>query len=442
MFNYRKINFEVMHDTKKHYESNPILREAVIKSIRQQYMVAAEEDISVDAATACHTKYVVSGKRSFEAAKAYKGKKVAVLNFANNHSIGGSPFSAGAQEESLCRCSTLLPCLEAMKYMFYDTHIRQYENGEIDFRGNDDLIYTPNVVVFKSDESTEPIYPKMIDDWYEVNIITSAAPEIGDRSLPSNYEQLITSRIKKILDVAAREKNEVLILGAWGCGAFKNPTDIVARVFFSLLKNYDFETVEFALSSKGNISNSPFAKYCGCKEEPDIKDTIVSLLESTGRENISIVIHFLTNHGFFDVPASVQHHNNFAGGLAKHSLEVYREAMRLNEEMKLPVTSVTLCSLLHDVCKYDQFAMLDGHPISITACLQKGHGRRSMYILTRKCGLPLNYDEAMAIWWHMGEHEPSKEWCQNEYDEACNIPLCKLIQQADSIAAHKEENTH
>lgn len=121
--------------------------------------------------------------------------------------------------------------------------------------------------MFKSDELTEPIYPKMIGDWYEVNIITSAAPEIGDHSIPGNYEQMITSRIKKILDVAAREHNEVLILGAWGCGAFKNPTDIVARIFFSLLKNYDFETVEFALSSKGDVSNSPFAKYCGCKEK-------------------------------------------------------------------------------------------------------------------------------------------------------------------------------
>ena len=438
MINYCKINKEVMLDTKKHYESDPELQKAVKNSIRQQYMVAEEEDISVPVATACNTKYVVSGKRSFEAAKAYKGKRVAVLNFANNHSIGGAPFSAGAQEESLCRCSTLLPCLEAMKSKFYDKHRRQYENGEIDFCGNDDLIYTPNVVVFKSDELTEPIYPKMIDDWYKVNIITSAAPEIGHHGLPENYEQMITSRIKKILDVAAREHNEVLILGAWGCGAFKNPIEIVARIFFSLLRNYDFEIVEFALSSKGDISSSPFAKYYRDKEERNIKDTIISLLESTGRENINTVIQFLEKNGFFDVPASVQHHNNFAGGLAKHSLEVYREAMKLNEKMKLPVTSVTLCSLLHDVCKYDQFAMSEGHPTYIPACLQKGHGHRSMFILTRRCGLPLNYDEAMAIWWHMGKFEPSKERYQNEYKETCNIPLCTLIQQADSIATQKD----
>ena len=178
-------------------------------------------------------------------------------------------------------------------------------------------------------------------------------------------------------------------------------------------------------------------KYCEGKDEPNIKDTIISLLKSTGRENINKVIDFLEKNSFFDAPASVQFHNNFAGGLAKHSLEVYREAMKLNEKMNLPVTSVTLCSLLHDVCKHDQYVMSEGRPTSIPACLKKGHGHRSMYILTRKCGLPLNYDESMAIWWHMGEHEQSKEWCQKEYEDACKIPLCKLIQQADSIAAHR-----
>ena len=42
-------------------------------------------------------------------------------------------------------------------------------------------------------------------------------------------EELITSRIKKILDVAAKERVEVLILGAWGCGAFRNPREVVAK---------------------------------------------------------------------------------------------------------------------------------------------------------------------------------------------------------------------
>ena len=80
------------------------------------------------------------------------------------------------------------------------------------------------------------------------------------RRKPSNYEAAITSRVKKILDVAAKEKAEVLILGAWGCGAFRNDPVVVSRAFHSLLKNYNFEVVEFALASRGDVSGSVFGE--------------------------------------------------------------------------------------------------------------------------------------------------------------------------------------
>ena len=129
--------------------------------------------------------------------------------------------------------------------------------------GNDDLIYTPDVVVFKSDLRTDPVYPQMLssDEWYKVNVITCAAPVmIRVASLPDNYEMAIRSRIKKILDVAAKEGNEVIILGAWGCGAFRNPIEIVARVFVELVKNYHFEIVEFALATRNDVRSSAFAR--------------------------------------------------------------------------------------------------------------------------------------------------------------------------------------
>ena len=260
---YREINFEVMSDTQRRYETNPELIEAIEWSIKNQYMVAEEENIDLPAADTISTRYIVSGKRSFEAAKEYSGKKVAVLNYANNVSIGGAPFRAGAQEESLCRCSTLLPCLQAMEEPFYKKHRRQARKKEINYMGNDDLIYTPEVVVFKSDLRTDPVYPQMLDrdEWYKVNVITCAAPVMARVSTrPDNYEMVIRSRIKKILDVAAKEKNEVVILGAWGCGAFRNPIKIVSRVFVELVKNYPFELVEFALATRNDVGSSAFAQ--------------------------------------------------------------------------------------------------------------------------------------------------------------------------------------
>ena len=157
--NYYQINHEVMTDTKKQYESVVELKEAVKCSIERQFMVAQEDNIDQPAVENSQTKYVCSGKRSFEAAKAYIGKKTAVLNFANNHSIGGAPFSAGAQEESLCRCSTLLPCLEAMREPFYLKHIRQYETKEIGNIGNDDLIYTIHSVPSFWDRWDQCVHP-------------------------------------------------------------------------------------------------------------------------------------------------------------------------------------------------------------------------------------------------------------------------------------------
>ena len=263
MSNYREINRQVMTDTKRQYETVPELREAVRYSIGHQFMVAHEENIDQPEVQDSQTQYVCSGKRSFEAAKAYKGKKTAVLNFANNHSIGGAPFSAGAQEESLCRCSTLYPCLQAMKTPFYQKHSDDYSRHLLDVMGNDDLIYTPDVVVFKTDERTDPICPQTMDksEWYKVDVITCAAPELFKmRRMPSNYEAIITSRVKKILDVAAKARVEVLILGAWGCGAFKNDPVVVSKAFYSLLKNYNFEVVEFALASRGDVSGSVFAR--------------------------------------------------------------------------------------------------------------------------------------------------------------------------------------
>lgn len=264
MYDYRAINCQVMTDTKKKYETNTDLVEAVKHSIEKQFMVTAEEDIALSPASDEQTNYVFSGKRSFEAAKTYKGKKVAVLNFANNHCPGGAPFSAGAQEESLCRCSTLLPCISAMFEPFYEKHRNEYDSGIIDNLGSDDLIYTPDIIVFKTDERTDPVIPQMMEEeeWYKVDVITCAAPQMNRFcSFPENYESIISSRIKKILDVAAQEKVEVLILGAWGCGAFANDSGIVSKVFCKLLKNYAFPTVEFALACKDeDVGNSIFTQ--------------------------------------------------------------------------------------------------------------------------------------------------------------------------------------
>ncbi|MBO5147291.1 MAG: TIGR02452 family protein [Clostridia bacterium] len=66
---------------------------------------------------------------------------------------------------------------------------------------------------------------------------------------PAELESLLTSRIKRIFEIDAANENEVLILGAFGCGAFRNPPEIVAKVFNTVMSSYlnCFDTIEYAI---------------------------------------------------------------------------------------------------------------------------------------------------------------------------------------------------
>jgi len=249
MFDFRKLNEFVMSHT---YSKNCLdteLAKAIYDSTSKQVVIYENEELNIpkDGPT---TNIIMSKKRSFEAARSYIGKKIAVLNFANNHNVGGAPFSAGAQEESLCRISTLYNCLLYEYRSFYAHHKELYKEHKINHWGNSDLIYTPDVVVYKSDESA----PKMLEkkDWYKVDVITSAAPklpyDIGYIE-PMDWGAAGLPRLRRVFEIAKKNNVEVLILGAWGCGAFHNPPEAVALTFKLLLEQYHFETVEFAIYS-------------------------------------------------------------------------------------------------------------------------------------------------------------------------------------------------
>ena len=56
-------------------------------------------------------------------------------------------------------------------------------------------------------------------------------------------------RLTRILDVAALNNAEVVILGAFGCGAFQNKPEVVARAAKEVITDYlqVFKTIEFAV---------------------------------------------------------------------------------------------------------------------------------------------------------------------------------------------------
>ena len=167
---------------------------------------------------------------TLQAAKKYKEKgKVAVLNFANPVEPGGGVVrGAMAQEECLCRSSALYPCLTAENV---EQEYYLYHRGCGGFSYSDRLIYTESVLVFKDDQEL----PQMMDssDWFHVDVITCAAPysRFLPRSALPDLERIFRSRIRNILEAAVDHQVDVLVLGAFGCGAFGNPPELVSCAF-------------------------------------------------------------------------------------------------------------------------------------------------------------------------------------------------------------------
>lgn len=272
----RTQNIEIFKDTEKLCKNNTMLKNAITESSNRQYIVKEGDVIEYNrehrfSETA---QVIVSKKRSLEAARAYRGQKVCVHNFASATNPGGGVTKgSSAQEEAICRCSTLYFNISEPQISddFHSRHRQMLKSGQLDTRYNDDCIYTPEVVVCKEDTA----FPKLLQEkeWYKVDVITCAAPNLHER--PSNrmnpdggskpirlkdkeLKDLHVKRMRRIVDIAKKEKADALILGAFGCGAFKNSPSVVAEAMATVVNEYqyDFAVIEFAVyCPPGNTEN-------------------------------------------------------------------------------------------------------------------------------------------------------------------------------------------
>jgi len=249
----------VFKDSMSCMDGDSSLKQSVASSIASQQFIAEGTSIALPQPSYAEpAKVIVTKNRSFEAARPYaeQGLKTAVLNFASSTNPGGGVTSgASAQEECLCRVSTLYPCLkdESMWDLFYAPH-RKARNP----LHNDDIIYTKDIVVFKDDDYQPLPQP------FAVDVITCAAPTLreqasnrynpsdGDKAPDITPEELLAlheRRGRQILSAAAANGAQVIILGAFGCGAFKNDPAVVAQAYANILPEYlrYFRTIEFAV---------------------------------------------------------------------------------------------------------------------------------------------------------------------------------------------------
>ena len=165
-----------------------------------------------------------------------KDKRVCVLNFASFKNPGGRFYDgSSAQEESLCHESFLYNVLKSFEKDYYENNRKDLNRGLYRNRAlySHDVIFMHNGKIRKAD------------------VLTCAAP---NKSLMVKYNNFTNKDNSIVLEnrimfikqaILQKEKPDVFITGAWGCGVFKQSTEEVATLFCK--NNWPIKEVVYAI---------------------------------------------------------------------------------------------------------------------------------------------------------------------------------------------------
>jgi uncharacterized protein (TIGR02452 family) len=85
------------------------------------------------------------------------------------------------------------------------------------------------VPVFRLDEG------ELLEEPYLCSFLTSPAVNVGalhqGERRGDEIRRAMEQRVDRVLGVAALHGHETLVLGAWGCGVFRNDPDMIAELF-------------------------------------------------------------------------------------------------------------------------------------------------------------------------------------------------------------------
>ncbi|CAL9356802.1 TIGR02452 family protein [Streptomyces sp. enrichment culture] len=210
---------------------------AAIEAAREGTRTYGPDPVPFPAFRPADTRIEVTGESSLQAARRLAGRSPApvggpaVLNFASARNPGGGYLNgAQAQEEALCRASALYTCLLRAQDHYYDHH-----RAHRDPFYTDRVIHSPAVPVFRDDRG------RLLDEPFTAGFLTSPAPNAGVvlRTAPERAGELpraLAVRAERVLETAVAHGYRRLVLGAWGCGVFRNDPAQVAAAFRALLE--------------------------------------------------------------------------------------------------------------------------------------------------------------------------------------------------------------
>ena len=207
-----------------------------------------------------------------------QGYNPAVLNMASLYHPGGGVLQgSSAQEEELCRRSTLAISLYQFslpggRYGDLADMVRVKRRAERYPMDNTyGGIYSPDITFFRA---TKDEGYALLDEPFSAAVISVASlnynPKHGHNSLdngniPEADKSILKEKIRTILRIGALKKHDSLVLGALGCGAFCTPPAQMARLFHEVMDEQGFQgrfkRIVFAIINSPSSNNfQPFQK--------------------------------------------------------------------------------------------------------------------------------------------------------------------------------------
>jgi uncharacterized protein (TIGR02452 family) len=252
---------DTQHITEQGWYSNPQGQKVDIRSLRDAathgtvaYGPGTTPPVGAPRHARVHTFVQNQSTLAVAEARVAQGYRVAILNFACATIPGGGWLDgARAQEESLARSSTLVHALREDDMYQNPAH---WKNPFYD----DTVIVSPGVPFFRHHNG------QFLDTPWQGDVITSAAVQAHAvrKYMPERASEIratMQQRTQKVFQVATTLDADILILGAWGCGAFGNDPEVIAQIMHEMMDIVDmrrFVAIDFAVADvKDALENYP-----------------------------------------------------------------------------------------------------------------------------------------------------------------------------------------
>jgi uncharacterized protein (TIGR02452 family) len=185
-----------------------------------------DQPIDVVQGDLCATEIEVTEETTLSACRRLvaAGHDAVALNFASAKNPGGGFLNgAQAQEESLARSSGLYASIRT-------SPMYAYHRARSDALYSDYAIYSPGVPVFRDDDGA------LLAEPYRCAMITSPAVNAGvvlqrDPDRGPAIAVAMRQRVIRVLAIGRHHGHHAIVLGAWGCGVFRNDPCQVAGLF-------------------------------------------------------------------------------------------------------------------------------------------------------------------------------------------------------------------